>query len=150
MRIVLDTAVFVQATLSANGPARECLRLILRHEHSLILSKEMLHELAQVLRYPRLAARHRLPEDGIYKLIGSLKELAEIVPLNPLLSTPIRDANDIIVMQTAMLGEAEVICTNDRDFFEPPAAEFLSRLGITVLDEKALLKLLRAESGRRS
>jgi predicted nucleic acid-binding protein len=90
-----------------------------------------------------LASLHRLPESRIYKLIGYLREVAEIVPLNPLLSTPIRDVNDVIVMQTAMLGEADIICTKDRDFYEPPAAEFLSRLGIRVLGEIALLTRLR-------
>ena len=82
----------------------------------MLLSNEMLHDLVRVLRYPRLTALHGLTEDDIYRLIATLRERAEIVPLNPLLSTPIRDVNDIIVMQTALLGEAEVLCTNDRHF----------------------------------
>jgi hypothetical protein len=39
------------------------------------------------------------------------------VTLNPLLTAPIRDVNDIIVMQTAIIGEADILCTNDDDFF---------------------------------
>jgi len=51
-----------------------------------------------------------------------------VVP-DPLLVTPIRDVNDTVVMQTAVIGEADVLCTRDRDFFEPPAEEFLKRPG---------------------
>ena len=33
---------------------------------------------------------------------------------NPLLVTPIRDVNDTVVMQTAVIGEANVLYTKDR------------------------------------
>ena len=56
-----------------------------------------------------------------------MREAAEIVPPNPLLVMPIRDVNDTVVMQTAVIGEADVLCTKDRDFFEPPAEPFLKK-----------------------
>jgi putative PIN family toxin of toxin-antitoxin system len=143
VRIVLDTTILVRVNVSSHGPARDLLLTIISGNHTLILSNEMLHELAKVLRYPRLMALHGLTENRIYQFIGFLREAAEIVPLNPLLSAPIRDVNDIIVMQTALLGEAEVICTNDRDFYEQPAAAFLAKLGIAVLDDIALMQRFR-------
>ncbi len=98
MRIVLDTTILVLANVSSQGPARDLLLTIIDQKHTLILSNEILHELAKVLRYPRLMALHGLPENRIYQFIGFLREAAEIVPLNSLLSAPIRDVNDIIVM----------------------------------------------------
>ena len=59
------------------------------------------------------------------------------------MSAPIRDVNDVVVMQTAIIGEADALCTNDDDFFEPPAAQYLNRLGISVLDDVGLMRLLR-------
>ena len=62
----------------------------------------------------------------------------------PLLLTPIRDVNDIVVMQTAVIGEADILCTKDRDFFEPPAEGFLRKAGIAVLDDISLMRQLRS------
>ena len=144
MRVVLDSTILVRAVASPQGLARHLLLHIITAKHPLILSNEMLHELAQVLRYPRLIAIHRLPETKIYDFVEFLREVAEIVPLNPVFTAPIRDINDLIVLQTAVIGEADVICTTDRDFFQPPASEFLHKLGIAVMDDIALIKQLRS------
>ena len=61
-----------------------------------------------------------------------------------LLTAPIHDVNDVIVVQTAITGEADIICTNDEDCFEKPAAQYLSNHGISVLDEIALRERLRS------
>jgi hypothetical protein len=37
-----------------------------------------------------------------------------------------------IIFDTAVL---DVLCTKDRDFFEPPAEEFLRKAGIAVWDD---------------
>jgi predicted nucleic acid-binding protein len=106
----------------------------------LLLSNEMLYELARVLRYPRMLALHGLSEKRIYDYVGFLREAAEIVVPNPLMVTPIRDVN--VVMQTAVIGEADILCTKDRDFFEPPAEGFLRKAGIAVLDDISLMRQL--------
>ena len=116
---------------------------VIESDHVLLISDEMLYELARVLRYPRMLALHGLSEGRIYDYIGFLREASEIVHPNPLLVTPIRDVNDTVVMQTAIIGEAEVLCTKDQDFFEPPAEPFLRKAGITVLDDIALMQRLR-------
>ena len=144
MRVVLDTTILVRAGASPHGLARHLLLAIITAKHPLILSNEMLHELAKVLRYPRVMAIHRLPETKIYDFVEFLREAAEIVPLNPLFTAPIRDINDLIVLQTAVIGEADVICTTDRDFFQPATSMFLHQLGIAVMDDIALIKQLRS------
>ena len=121
MKIVLDTTILVRANERSHGLARELLTTIIESKHTLLLSNEMLNELAKVLR-----------------------RASEIVILNPLLTAPIRDVNDIIVMQTAIIGEADILCTKDDDFFEEPASEYLSKLGITVLDDISLMHRIRA------
>jgi len=59
-------------------------------------------------------------------------------------AAPIRDVNDIIVMQTAIIGEADVLCTSDGDFFDETAREYLDKLGIVVLDDISLMHRLRS------
>ena len=91
-----------------------------------------------------MLAYQGLSETRIYDYVGFLREAAEIVAPNPLLVTPIRDVNDTVVMQTALIGEADVLCTKDRDFFEPPAEAFLRKAGISVLDDISLIHRLRS------
>jgi putative PIN family toxin of toxin-antitoxin system len=143
VRIVLDTAILVRAHDSANGLARDLLLRLIESDHVLLISNEMLYELAKVLRYPRMLLLHGLSEDRIFDYIGYLRAAAEIIYPNPLLITPIRDANDTVVMQTAIIGEANIICTRDQDFFEPPAEPFLRKAGIEILDDLALMQRLR-------
>lgn len=144
MRIVLDTAIFVRAHDGATGLARDLLLRIIESDHVLLISDEMLYELAKVLRYPRMMTLHGLSEGRIYDYIGFLRLTAEVIHPNPLLVTPIRDINDTVVMQTAIIGEADMLCTRDQDFFEPPAEPFLRRAGIAVLDDIALMQRLRS------
>ena len=143
MKIVLDTTILVRANEHSHGLARELLVRIIDGEHRLVLSNEMLHELASVLRYPRLQAFYGLSESLVYDYVSLLRHSSEIVALNPALMVPIRDVNDVIVMQTAIIAEADILCTNDEDFFETPAVEYLQRTGIAVMDDIALMQRLR-------
>jgi putative PIN family toxin of toxin-antitoxin system len=144
VKIVLDNTILVRAHEQAHGLGRALLTSLIESNHVLLLSNEMLHELARVLRYPRLQDFLGLTEDLVYNYVTSLRRSAEIVTLNPLLTAPIRDVNDAIVVQTAIIGEAGIICTNDEDFFEKSIAQYLSNHGISVLDEIALMERLRS------
>jgi len=91
-----------------------------------------------------MRALHGLPEDRIYDYIGYLRQISELVRVDPLLIVPIRDVNDIIVVQTAMLGAANVICTTDDDFYDPSLTRFLHQQDIAVMDDIALMQRLRS------
>ena len=144
MKIVLDTTILVRANEHSAGLARELLTSIVASEHTLLLSNEMLFELARVLRYPRLLKFYDLSEDLVFDYINFLRRACEIVPLNPLVTAPIRDVNDVVVMQTAIIGEADILCTKDDDFFERAASEYLARMGIAVVDDISLIRRLRS------
>ena len=144
MKIVLDTTILVRANERSYGLARELLLNVVESKHTLLLSNEMLHELAKVLRYPRLQAFYDLTENLVFDYVNFLRRASEIVDLNPLVAAPIRDVNDIIVMQTAIIGEADVLCSKDADFFDETAREYLNKLGIAVLDDISLMHRLRS------
>ena len=90
-----------------------------------------------------MRALHGLSETRIYDYIGFLREVSQLVTLNPLLSVPIRDVNDIVVIQTAVIGEANVICTKDEDFYDPDITRFLTKMGISVMDDVTLMRKVR-------
>jgi putative PIN family toxin of toxin-antitoxin system len=144
VKIVLDTTILVRANERSHGLARELLTNIVENEHRLLLSNEMLRELAKVLRYPRLREFYGLTEDLVFEYVKFLWRSSEIVTLDPLVIVPIRDVNDIIVMQTAIIGEADILSTKDEDFFENPASEYLRKMGVAVLDDIALMHRLRS------
>jgi len=112
----LDTTILVRATDKTQGPGRELPLIIVSGKHTLVLSREILHEVEKVLRYP-------LSDSQVYEFIGYLREVAEIISLNPLLVLPTRDVVDIMVLQAAVLGEADVLCTRDEDFYTPAASD---------------------------
>jgi predicted nucleic acid-binding protein len=70
VKIVLYTTILVRANEHSSGLARDLLIRILDGGHRLLISNEMLHELARVLRYPRLQAFYDLPENLVYDYIG--------------------------------------------------------------------------------
>ena len=144
MKIVFDTTILVRANERTNGLARELLMNVVGSDHRLLLSNEILHELAKVLRYRRLQDFYGLTEDLVFNYVQFLRLSSEIVMLDPLVLTPIRDVNDVIVMQTAIIGEADVLCTNDQDFFELPASDYCRKMGIDVLDDIGLMRRLRS------
>ena len=99
MKIVLDTTILVRANEHSHGLARELLLTVIDSNHKLLLSTEMLYELARVLRYPRLNAFYDLSENMIFDYVNFLRHSSEIVTLDPLVATPIRVVNDIAVMR---------------------------------------------------
>jgi putative PIN family toxin of toxin-antitoxin system len=143
VRIVLDSNILVRAFSRPGGLANEVLLKVLAGERRLILSNEMLAEVTRVLRYPRMMTIHGRDEEAVYDFAASLREGAEFVVLNPLTSVEVRDRDDVLVLQTALIGEADVICTIDRDFYEPPASVFLARRGIAVVTDAQLMRILK-------
>lgn len=143
MRVVLDSNILVRSFVSSGGLARDLLLATFAGVHTLILSNEMLVEVARVLRYPRLMAAHGKNEETIYDFTGWLRQAADMVTIDPFMRAPIRDRNDVIVMCTAVSGEADALCSADRDFFEPPASIFLASYGIDLLTDVELMRKLK-------
>ena len=65
---IVDTTILVRSNENSKGLARELLLEIIGGTHRLLLSNEMLHELARVLRYPRLRAFYDLTESLVFRL----------------------------------------------------------------------------------
>jgi putative PIN family toxin of toxin-antitoxin system len=91
VKIVLDNTILVRAHEQAHGLGRALLTTLIESKHALLLSNEMLHELARVLRYPRLQEFFGLTEDLVYAYVAFLRRSAKLVTLNPLLTAPIRE-----------------------------------------------------------
>jgi putative PIN family toxin of toxin-antitoxin system len=150
MRVVLDTNVLVRAAKSGKGAARELLFSFQSPGHTLLLSAWMLDELRRALTYPRVAAQHRLTPQESEEFVTGLSLVAEMVQL-PEISGGLSittDPDDMPVLQTAIIGDAQVLCTLDRHFYSPAVLAYCSRNDLEVLGDAELLSRLRA--GRQS
>ena len=115
---------------------------ILDGPHELIVSAFLLDETSRVLRYPRLLARHGLTEQEIDEHVDFLRWRSEFVDVVIGRPVVLSDPDDDPVVYTAVDGKADVICTLDRDFFQPNVIAFCQEHGIAVTTDVALLRLL--------
>jgi putative PIN family toxin of toxin-antitoxin system len=139
VRVLLDVNILVRSHEHAFGSARTLLLTLIEQKHTILISGDMLIELAEVLRYPRLRKLYGITEEQIYDYVQLLREVCETVIPNRSLRVPIRDVKDISVLQTAVLGEADVICTLDSGFYDSETKEFCSSAGISILSDTELL-----------
>jgi putative PIN family toxin of toxin-antitoxin system len=144
VRVLLDVNILVRANEKSSGPARALLLELIAGKHVLLTNAEILIELARVLRYPRLRSLFGLSEQDIYSYVQFLKSAFTLVPNSLARSrAPIGDAADVHVLEAAINGAADVICTLDSDFYLPEVVGWCQTMGITILDDVALLSRLK-------
>jgi len=112
---------------------------LLQRGHHLITSNEMLAEVTKVLRYPKFQALYGLTEADLLEYTQFLQSVSHIVILDAQYHAPLRDSNDLIVLQTAERGEADILCTHDGDFYDQTILSYCAARGIEVCDEATLL-----------
>jgi putative PIN family toxin of toxin-antitoxin system len=142
VRILFDTNLLVRAAITPGGLARKLLRLVEKNDsHVIIVSAHLLSEVADVLRRPRIQERWPLTHEDVESFCGYLSRVAEEVAACSL-PIAINDPKDQAVIEAAIIGRAEVICTFDTHFYQSPAKEFLKTNGILVVNDRDLLTML--------
>jgi putative PIN family toxin of toxin-antitoxin system len=143
MRVVLDTNILARAAGSRGGPASELFERIAAN-HVLIVSLELLSELARALSYERVRRMNRLNEAGINAFIEGVEAGATVVPLpSPVPRVVPYDADDDVVVAAAIAGRAEAICTRNRHLFHEKVVAYCQQHAIEVMDDLELLARLR-------
>jgi putative PIN family toxin of toxin-antitoxin system len=145
VRVVLDTNILVRANpkVSPQGLARDLLLTIVSGPHVLILSPAILVEVQRVLTYPHVQARWPLTGEAIERYLVFL-EAAGVLTELPGISPPIvSDPDDDPILQTAIVGHADILCTRDEAFRHQVVERVCTRHGIRILDDITLLQELR-------
>jgi putative PIN family toxin of toxin-antitoxin system len=137
IRAVLDTNLLVSYLLTHRPPIATLIDEHLVQEHWILLTAvALLEELDRVLRYPRLQRYYTEEERRRY--VALIAVLGEVVDLPESIPRISRDPDDDRVIACAVVGEADVIVSGDRDLLslgrvgEIPilsAAQFLAFLG---------------------
>jgi putative PIN family toxin of toxin-antitoxin system len=146
MRIVLDTNILVRANVKARGPAKELLQLIVASpDHMLLLSPFLLQELERVFSYERVRVSSRLTDQEIAEYLSYLraKSVSEIVFPGPAPRVVLSDPDDDPVVHTAVVGQADALCTLNRDFYDPFILKYCRERGVLIATDVEILSLLR-------
>jgi putative PIN family toxin of toxin-antitoxin system len=121
---VLDTDVMVAAFRSSVGASRKILEAALARKFELLLSVPLMLEYEAVLTRPEHLAASGASKEDVGAVLDKLANIATrvrfAIPTRPTL----RDADDEMVLETAVNGNADAIVTfNDQDF-RPVAERF--------------------------
>ena len=115
--LVLDTDVVVAAFRSDRGASRQLLLAALHREYELLLSVPLILEYEAVLTRPEHLQASGLTDAEVRSVLDDVAAVAIPVRLAFLWRPTLRDADDDMVLETALNGGASAIVTfNERDF----------------------------------
>jgi putative PIN family toxin of toxin-antitoxin system len=142
MRAVLDTATMVAAIRSDAGASRLLLRAALERRRGFtpLVSVPLLIEYEAVLTRTEHLKAAGLSVADVGVLLDAIAAVSEPVHLAYLWRPTLRDANDDMVLETAINGAADAIVTFDQRDFIAAAKQF----GLSILSPgEALTRLER-------
>ena len=113
MRIVLDTNVYIGAALQGEL-TEDILEWIAENpDIYLIISEEILLEIAQ-----KLQEKFHWAAERIELFLNRISKIAEIVVPNEKLDIITRDPDDNKILECALVGNADLIVTADQDLIK--------------------------------
>ena len=111
-----------------------------------MISLELSSELSRILAYKRVQKIHQLDSAGIEKFVEHIENSSYITSLSaPLERIVPHDADDDVIVATAIAGKANVICTRDKHLHHPDVIHRCASHSIRLLNDTDLLKELREQ-----
>jgi putative PIN family toxin of toxin-antitoxin system len=140
MRLVLDTAIMVAAIRSHRGASNRILTACFQNRAQILVSVPLMMEYEAVMSRPEHLKASGLTQPDIGALLDDLANILIPVELVFLWRPNLPDADDDMVLETAVNGRADALVTfNNRDF-----ATIAPKFGIDVLSPGEVLKRLES------
>jgi putative PIN family toxin of toxin-antitoxin system len=150
---VFDCNIFLQALLNPESIASKCLDLVKSGNVFLFVSEESLTEVREVFFRPNILAK--LPDANEEQIAGFIDEIIRIstfvddVPKN---FTFKRDPKDEMIMDLALICEADYVVSRDKDLldlmtdFDDTSKEFRQRFRpMKVVEPLEFLRIVEAK-----
>ncbi len=115
MRAVLDTNVVISAVAARATPITGALAAWRAGRFDWVTSLPMLDELYEALGYPRVRRLVGWSERERLRFIEDLIANCLIVEPAEDVNAAVRDDDDLVVLRTAIAGNAEYVVTGDKD-----------------------------------
>lgn len=155
---VYDCNIYLQAAARPNSPAGECLRLAETGVVRLYISQDVLTEISEVLRRPKIQERFSdLTDKSVDLFLEKVRGFTHFVKGVPLKLKLSRDIDDEPYINLAIEVEADFIVSRDNDLLDlmtaytDEAKEFRQRFRpLKVIEPLEFLKearKLQSESG---
>jgi putative PIN family toxin of toxin-antitoxin system len=128
LRLVLDTNVLVTALCNQNGASHLLIRRALNGNIALLASPALWLEYEAVLKRSEIRLRHGISLENLDIVLDTLAAHVEPVHLNYLWRPQLRDANDEMVLETALNGCADALVTFNTKDFADAAVRFSLKL----------------------
>lgn len=141
IRAVLDANVFVSAALNTEGIPAKILDAWRDEQFHLVISEAILEEIDQVFHYPKIAKRHRWPEERVQMFLADLASLAILTPGELKLTVIEEDPPDDRYLECAVEGEADYIVSGDQHLLN--LGEYQKR--VRILTPRAFFEVLREQ-----
>jgi predicted nucleic acid-binding protein len=129
----------VAAIRSDRGASRELLVGVLERQFILVMSVPLIIEYESVMTRPEHLEASQLSQEDVQVLLDAVATTAEAVTLDYLWRPALTDADDDMVLETAVNGSAEVVVTFNRRDFGTVAETF----GITVMSPSEAVAWIR-------
>ena len=134
MRIFLDTNVLASA-VATRGLCADVLREVFSN-HELIISDSLLKELRRVLKQ-----KFRVSSFLISEFINLLQQDTVLIKPVALPAVNIKDKDDLIILASALSGNADLLVTGDKELLELAKVENLE-----IVSPRAFWEKLKAQS----
>jgi len=134
-RIVLDTSVVVAGLRSATGAGNAVLRLVAERKLVILATPALFLEYEEVLKRAEQRLAHGLSPEEIDSFLAALASACEPVETRFRWRPQLSDADDEIVLETAVNGRADALVTHNVRDFSGAAKKF----GLRVLRPGELL-----------
>lgn len=142
MRLVLDTTILVAAIRSDKGASRRLLLAGLEQRVTLLVSVPLLIEYQGVMSRSEHLEASGLTDADVSTILDAVTATADPVHLAFLWRPFARDADDDMIVETAVNGRANAIVTfNQRDF-----AGVTETFGIAILAPAEAVRLMETKA----
>lgn len=133
LRVVLDTNILVSAIIH-DGKPRSLFQMGIDGKYQIVISKEILIELAEVLQRPKF----KMTTEDIIHIVSTLMATGENVHVTSSFAVIGKDPDDNIIINTAFDGNAGYIVSGDKEIKD---LKRFQKTRIVSVDE--MLKILR-------
>jgi putative PIN family toxin of toxin-antitoxin system len=139
MRVVVDTNLIINRTISPTGAAGEILRRWRQERFELLVSEAILAEYKAALGYPRVRARHGLSNEEIADFVNQFRRFAVLVTPTVSITVVHDDPDDDKFVECAITGAADFIVSRDAHLLALGTYQ-----NIQILPPAAFLAILKA------
>ena len=140
--VLVDTNVWVSALINPRGFPARLKDAWLEGRFDVVVSLPLLEEIADVLTRPRIQNKYKLRDNDIEELLRLLQERARHAELTGAVHL-CRDPDDDLVLETALVGGAQVLVSRDDDLKDD--ADLITQMqinGVHVLSVQHFLDWL--------